>query len=219
MGFFYEDYLNNPDLKVMMTIPGGGKPVEALLINDFMFSGSSEYTNLMEQVAEAYISKIDVAKAMVLAAAPSQAVRLSKMSPRLIDQTILRWSGGGRPTFPISLMFIETKNGERSVRENVQRMYSTVFPQEGNAIGSGKISARTYGAPLGYIGTALEKSVGLISLKIGKWFLATGLVASGVNFTFSKEVTPDGGPLFATGDITLESYRIMTNDEVQKFFL
>lgn len=218
MGYYYDDYVQNADAKVIITIPGQ-RGIEALLINDFMFAGSSEYTNMFEQMAESYNSKLDIAKAAIYAAAPSQQARLSKVSLRVVDQTILRWSGGGRPTFPISMMFVETKDGGTDVRDSVKTMYSTIFPVEGYGVNTKGINFRTYAPPLGYIGTASGKSAGTITLKIGRWFLATGLVTTSVNFTFSKEVTPKGTPLFATGDVNFESYRLMTNDEVQKFFL
>lgn len=59
---------------------------------------------------------------------------MNKVSARSVDQTILRWSGGGRPTFPLSLMFVETSDTDetdvciRTLRNTIRKMKASGYP-------------------------------------------------------------------------------------------
>ena len=39
------------------------------------------------------------------------------------------------------------------------------------------------------------------------------------DFEFSKELDPDGNPLFAAGNVSFETYRIVTYEEWSEFFV
>lgn len=93
-----------------------------------------------------------------------------------------------------------------------------------NQIKQGQSDSIGQVAPFGFglvmdNGQLLPKANTTCSLKIGKWFRAMGLVIDSVNPTFSREVTPDGFPLYARCSVTLSPYRMITAQEMMDYFI
>ena len=59
---------------------------------------------------------------------------------------------------------------------------------------------------------------GTCILRIGKWCTATNLLLQNSSFEVSKECDPLGVPLFAQGSIQLQSNKLLSYDEYQKWF-
>ena len=60
---------------------------------------------------------------------------------------------------------------------------------------------------------------GYMDVAIGKWFKATKQILLSVDFEFSSEVISSGRPLYATGKITFEPFRLISNKEYQGYFI
>jgi hypothetical protein len=77
-------------------------------------------------------------------------------------------------------------------------------------------------APLGYTAGSIGTKagvIGAIALKIGQWFEIPIrlMLVSNADFTFSKEVTGNGTPLYAQGQITLVASRAISSEEMNQF--
>lgn len=58
------------------------------------------------------------------------------------------------------------------------------------------------------------------TLNIGKWFLATDLLVTNISpVVYSKEVTPDGVPLFCTMTVSFRPYKMISYSEFSDYFL
>lgn len=127
------------------------------------------------------------------------------------NQTILFYTGSQKPTFSIEAAFItldSAKTNETALYK-VKELMKLVYPT----------GSEIMEAPLGYIPLTKDGTPsGTVSLRVGNWFHARYLVVKDVNFTMSKEVTANGTPLYAVGNITLEPYRSLSYDEYSAYF-
>ena len=58
------------------------------------------------------------------------------------------------------------------------------------------------------------------TLRIGNWFSASDLLISSISpVVYSKEVTPDGTPLFCTMNVTFRPYKMISYKEFESYFL
>ena len=94
-------------------------------------------------------------------------------------------------------------------------------------------SKGTMEAPYGYItgitggyedndsasGAAADTAKNVWAVGVGKWFYCDKLVLSSCNVNFSQQCTPDGKPLFAELQLVFETWRLITANEVDTFFM
>ena len=57
------------------------------------------------------------------------------------------------------------------------------------------------------------------SVRAGKWFYCPMLVLDSCNVNFSQQCTPKGNPLFAEVQLVFETWRLVTANEVEEFFV
>lgn len=132
-----------------------------------------------------------------------------------VEQTRKIWQESKVPQLSVELTFWNigshfTKKDELPVNK-VRAIYSALFPTKRDNL--------LVSAPLGYKFTNDKgDAVGTVTLRIGRWFFATGLVVVDANFTPSLEVTQDGSPLFYTGSVNLEPYKMITYQEFSGWF-
>lgn len=144
---------------------------------------------------------------------------IQNLAPRTLLHTVSTWAGSSKPTFPINLLFLRVR-AEDNIAQQVKSLYRTVLPTKAiNLPIQGRTTLTTVRAPLGYFPTSENTAEGTLTLQVGQWFRATNLVARSVDFTFSKEVSTDGFPLYASGTIILEPFRMITYDEFEAYFI
>ena len=59
-----------------------------------------------------------------------------------------------------------------------------------------------------------------VSVRVGRYFYVPRiLLIKSSNFSFSKECMPDGNPLYATGKVSFECYRELSDEDVDSFLI
>lgn len=143
------------------------------------------------------------------------------------------WRESSPPSFSLSMTFYGLKSdGKDRPIDKVKALYSALFPTS---------NSKTFllTAPRGYKVDLFSNSEGIpvtdldngrrigkvggkggsnahgtLSLRVGQWLnISNFLVASSANFTPSHQVMRDGTPLFMTGTVELEPYRMVTYNE------
>lgn len=135
-------------------------------------------------------------------------IKLGGMSAYARSESDLLWEESNKPQFTIEfiLMALSDEESKRNI-QTVKRIQSSVLP-----ILEGKEGLK---APLGYNRTGS----GTLSLTVGTWFNARGLVVMNTSCTPSKQVMRSGNPLYWTCSMTLEPYRIISIQEFEDYFL
>lgn len=145
----------------------------------------------------------------------SDAIRISGNDTTMsVEQTRKIWQESRTPQFSVEMTFWNIDShasaSEKPINK-VRRIYSGLFPNKRDQF--------LVQAPLGYKFTNENgDAVGTCTLRIGQWFLAGGLVMIDANFTPSLEISSDGTPLFYTGTVTLEPYKMVTYGEFLSWF-
>lgn len=202
----------NAKTTIIMTNKGVPTTVSGFSMSEFNMSGNSSYSNPFENSAQQALSdKINQGAAAINSFFGTS---ISQFQFKDIRQTISMWSASGKPSFTVSLLFIQTREFEpthgSSVLEPIKKLNAGVYPI---VEGTLRISA-----PLGY--TVKGDDVSNVStLSIGRWFFARNLIMTGVTPTFSQEVVKNGAPLYAQVQVTFEPYRAVDINEVNKWFL
>jgi hypothetical protein len=206
----------------LLNAPG----VQGIMLNDLSINGSNDFSQAVQsQVADKLSGVVDTLSTGVGAlgqfggadgGAISEAIQ--NFAPRTLGQTIMRWGGSSKPVFNISLLFLKIRTRD-NIAQKVTSLYQTVLPLEQDQTVVGGNSLTRIRAPLGYIATTEKVAQGTLALSVGSWFRATNLVMRDVSFTFSKEVSTDGFPLYAVGSVTLEPFRMISFREFEAYFI
>ena len=135
---------------------------------------------------------------------------------RNLNQTVSQWTGSERFSFSLTLMFMATQPDD-DVRVPVAILHRLALPSgQGRAFGT-KFDYVLY-APNNYRGNTQGAS-GAVAVTIGTWFQTPSMfLVRTMNPLFSKTHLRSGLPQFAVVSITLETYRLVTADEVNAFF-
>lgn len=204
--FDFEKLKNNPYAQVL--ISGSGVLVKGVYTNDLVIRAGNSFDSPLEAGGEKVSSGANslIASANILGA-DIDAVKLGSLK-----QSVKNWTGSEIPVFTLDMVFIAIRPGD-DVVNMVHQLYATVFP-------AAQSSAVSITPPLGYTaGGSGGIQKGGFFVSVGTWFRANNQVMKNVNFTFSKEVTPDGKPLYARGSIEFEHYRQMTYKDFRDFFV
>jgi hypothetical protein len=194
--------------------------VSGYLMNDISFQVDSNFGPLfgnpaVESVAEGMDVLSGTLKSFGL---PGLANSLQNFSPRNLLQTVSAWHGSEGPVFALNVLFLTLRSTD-NILQQVKSLYSTVLPQRTGVGDTGKVDIGQVRAPLGYFPDTSLSPLGTLTVAVGKWFLAQNLLAIGVNFTFSKETTTNGQPLYAMGTVVLKPFRNLSYDEFSAFLI
>jgi hypothetical protein len=201
----------------ILTAPG----VSGLLLNDLSFGVESNYGPLFGNPAGAAVSQgIDTLSLSLSSLGLGNfASAIQDFSPRNLLQTVSSWQGSTRPTFSFNVLFV-TLRGTDNILQKVKSLYSMVLPQRtGVGNPNSSIDIGQIRAPLGYFPDASLGARGTMVVSVGSWFLAQNLIARNVSFSFSKETTTNGQPLYAIGTVVLEPFRDISYDEFASFII
>lgn len=143
----------------------------------------------------------------------------SSIVPIFAEQYIALWMGPTIPTFGVDVVLVNYNDND--VRKDIMSLYSSVLPG-GKTIGAGTILK----VPLNYLPTT-GGTQGTVTVSMGKWFRASGLVINEVSTQFSKEVVGvlntktqvvESVPLYATATITFKPKKAITYSEFMGYF-
>lgn len=172
--------------------------------------------DLVQQVSQ-FLNQLGTTASVALGSGEIGAT-IQKLSPRNLFDSSVYWSGSSKPTFNIQLLFLRLRSAD-NVASKVQSMYQLVLPKKSASVNVGNVSLNTIQPPLGYLPTGQDSANGTVALQVGQWFRATNLVANSVDFSFSREVSTDGFPLFAAGTVSLTPFRMISIEEMQSYFI
>lgn len=121
----------------------------------------------------------------------------------------------------------ESEEAEKQKNANILKDKYNAQTEQGKIV-SNMLSNISLAAPLNY-GLMMSSEQGrtlaplegtTYTLNIGKWFLATDLLVSNISpVVYSKEVTPDGVPLFCTMTVSFRPYKMISYAEFSDYFL
>lgn len=217
-----DSLLANPNARILINIPG--KPTVACFLQEGLgFSAGNMYGNAFESEAQNKVSDL------YSKAAPAAGALLDKFGIKIpaqarlqsFEQTTESWSGPSKPHFSIKTTFVATKPTS-DVTKDMKTIMAACFPTKGP---SGIIQA-----PLNYgpkINTGSGKSLsdvsisaqGTVSMQIGTWFKATGLIIASAHPKFSAQVIKNGKPLYCEMEIELLPYRAISYGEFLGYFI
>lgn len=226
---FYEKLLKNPDAQILINFPikGARKSILAFMSQEaFSIGGTATweepgmsglYSPAGEEAAKLATQILNAGnryRAQLGISAASLGVGTStSVSPqgqvRTVQSTIANWNGSGKLPLHLELVFLAYRE-DIDVRENVKDLLTCVYP----IIPDDSMLWIT--APNNYDTT--QKN--LITVQIGRWWKSAPIfLMNSCNFSFSKQVLPNGRPLLARGSIDLVSYRLLSADQVNSFFI
>jgi hypothetical protein len=204
--------LMSEDSNYKVTISGlYGGSVEGILNAAVPIASANEFDS-----AKLALSKIPLfGKVFDAASSIGEVMRISGNDTAMsIEQTRKVWQESRVPqlSFEVTFWNINPQGPAKDKPINkVQRIYSGLMPTKRDDL--------IVSAPLGYKFTNDKgDAVGTMGLRMGKWFLAGGLVMMDANFTPSLEISSDGTPLYYTGTVTLEPYKMLTYGEFLGWF-
>lgn len=212
MSSFAIDVLkSNPDSKVIIGMPNN-VAVLGFTRGPFAINAGNEWNTPSQGAGQQSLSNvINGIKGFLNNWFEEKAIQERIQHP---GQTIKSWTGSNRPVFEVPLMFVRVRLTD-DVEAETLKLYKGVF---GTSVGGGALSR--FRAPLNYAPTfsGTVAASGTVSLAIGKWFLAHGLVINTVNFNFADTPTDGGKPLWAEGSVSLEPFRAITYNEFRNYF-
>ena len=178
----------SPHYKVLVHLPDG-LLIKGTLTSDISFSVSSSYTTpfaesrASEEAAELYRGVASVVDS--LAGSDLTSIRL-----RFAAQKLEHFIATEKPEVTIEFIVI-AKSSQDDTRDVVRKLGKCLFSaQQTGGLGLVK-------APLGY--AVDHKNItaqGTVNIKVGQWLTFRDQIVVGMDSTFSKEVTPNGTPLF-----------------------
>lgn len=229
---------NNPHARILITFPGApgqsGEVVIGYVISDFGFGLGASWGG-MDLVSSAQRQFQRLANLATLGINQftgflEQFGVKGALPQRLfmsLLQTVSAYEGTEKPTISLPLIFVATRP-DSDVRRDIFVLLKGVTPIYETAM--------TLIPPLHYAfdqtpkviddketgkqQTAYEVTnvVGTISIAIGQWFEVGNLVMKGVDFVFSKEVTPLGWPLYARANVSFEPILMWTLTDIKNLF-
>ena len=207
----FNDYkLDNEDAKNYKLIIVGlqGGPVTGAVETDFGLAGGNDFGTAGDALKD-----VPIAGALIQAKDKIQNVAtISGRSATTELETRKVWNNSMIPDIPIEFTLYQSNANDTSIMEKMRRLKSAIYPTRSGAF---------FKAPLGYrfVGQNSRNAQGTLTLQIGTWFRAFGLVMTSLNTTFSKEVNVNGHPIEIKVTCTFQPYKAITYDEYVSWFL
>lgn len=190
--------------------------VVGIMTSDIGFSGGNDYSSVKDVLGDLPI----IGKAIEAKDKLGNIFKISGRSNITDFESRLVWNNSKKPQFTVEYRFLNTKvHGSDSPKDALYKaktLHSAVLPTMGEPA-KGLRKGAFFRSPLNY--KFFESGAqGVLSLSIGKWFMASDLLVTDCHFTPSKQVMSDGRPLYVTGSITLEPYQAITYAEFLSYF-
>ena len=210
----FEKLIENPNAQVYVATNRWG--VRGIYTNDIQIRAGNNWDSRVQTGAASTVNTIQKAGQDFQGIINQQTSLDLDVVPRGVSfgnlqQSSKQWVGAETPVFNIDMVFIALRGGDDVVTK-VHQLYETCFP-------GGQTSIATISPPLDYtVGDKGGSASGTITVQLGRWFRATQQIMQSVNFTFSKETTPDGGPLYARGSIEFTPFKAITYGDFSDYF-
>lgn len=239
-----DSIMSNPNNTIRLYLSSGnfsqglGDLIKGYLYSDIRISGSNEFD-------APFNNDLDSIQDLLLRAEQT-GTQLGAKIPNFIlksvQQTISSWKGSERFTLPVEMLLINYKRKNEVVLSNLKKLITTVYPTSiGNAslenLSNNTLSTLTdfsltninnlFGsfqmtAPRGYgveYKSGVPVTTGACYIAIGKWFVGRDLLVKNLDFNVSQKTLDDGRPVFATVSFTLESFKMLSAEEVSSFII
>jgi len=184
------------------------KDGESGLISGFTTQGFS-LTGSASWEGKAIGNGLDNAMNTATSVLNSLGANLEQGSTTSRPSTNRRWVSSEPAAFTADFMIVAYRQGI-DVRKDVGKLFRCVYPSGDMIAGIGMR------APMGYQPSTFSAK-NTATLKIGKWFKADGLLVDDVTAEFSREVTQDGFPLYASVTVLLSPWRTLFGDDMVGF--
>lgn len=219
---FYEQQVSNADSLYSFSLSGLSRRfisngvVTGVLNQPIALAASNEF-NTLRQALESAPLGIGTGTALINKGMDYQKVFTGTTTAIEFFQTKKTWRESGMPVIDLNITFWGLKTGVDRPIDKVKTLYSALFP-------TSSYKSFIVKAPRGYAPKILandniqDGADGTLGLSIGRWLKIGGLVAKSANFTQSSHLMRDGTPLFMTGNISLEPYRMITYGEFLTWF-
>ena len=221
--FKFEGLKDNPRAQVRIAgLKVNGKAIPTIvgyLKQETSIGGTNTYNNPFESAAVDGLANIT---GKVIAGAnavkgmfdPGKGEGIPPIQLKNMNQTAISWTGSSKPTFQIDLVFPAFRETD-DCTIFPRQLYAAVYPT--------KESFMTIKAPMGYTMNRDKDSQLVpdpaILISIGRWLTMPNMVITSVNFTYSIACLESGKPLYSTGQVSVEPFRMITYDELLKWFV
>ena len=177
--------------------------ISSVMMNELAFSGSNEFSAKADLLKELPIAGPILGLKDKVRPVAQLAGGASYSSSELAET----WVKSSVPKFSIDFLLL-AHNADKAVKhvELIKKLQASVLPAAG---GNGGLLP-----PLGY----KNDGSGTISLTVGTWFSATGLIMDSISYTPSKQVMSNGYPLYWNCSVTLYPYKAITIDQFERYF-
>jgi hypothetical protein len=132
--------------------------------------------------------------------------------PIAAEQYTALWMGPQIPEFAVDVLVVNYKGND--IRKDILSLYSSVMSASMKVGMAGVLRV-----PLDYNPMSGK---GTMTVNLGTWFSAPGLIVTNVHSSYSKEVVGDGeggsSPLYATATIGFKPYKAITYNEFRGYF-
>lgn len=208
---------NEPRFRTEIVLGDGGL-VKSLTTQAFNFSATAGYGNLMEDPAmQQDLEKIKTAGSALLG---GKSPKVAEYTLKNQLQTIAMFNGSEKPAFSVEMLFLNAGFDDPSIasdpRVQVKKLLGAVYTETKGGF---------YKIPYGYKPSfdsnegSASAAPGTCTLKIGTWFIAVGLLITGVTPNFSREVASKNGyPMYATCGVQFTTWRLPDKKEMEAWF-
>lgn len=219
MAFDYDIVEGNSNYNfVLAGVGGDSDAVSGVMMNEIPMAFANDFSTAKEAL-DALLSSLPLGQAIggaisVIRGGADIARQLASVSGRsklTVAETRKIWNGSGMPQFSVDFFFYTMSTDQtRKPMDKIKDLQRCVLPSGSQASG-GKIFQV---APLGY----KADGSGTMTLKIGNWFQASGLVMTSLNFVPSREIMRDGSPLYVSGSFTVVPYKNISYEEFMSYY-
>lgn len=205
-----DDLLSNENAKITLLL-GPKEFVTGFITDNPVFSGGNQYDSPFESEAQRSLSsKIN---AISQAANAAFGTEFSQIQLKHIGQTLKTWVSSEAFRMTVPFVFIAIRE-EDDVLAPVKKLHKAVMP----SIGDGAAGKFTIKAPLNYQIKGPDSASGTVTLAIGQWLKIPNLLISSVSHSVSQVTLKSGLPVYAQGQVELESFRMITAEDFEGFF-
>lgn len=192
------------------------KPIVGFLNGDFGLSGENQFLSALDGAG----AGLQKAFAMVKAVNDETGKLLGDINYIIKSemQTVLQWTGSAKPVFNVPVLFLAWRP-DQSVLDPIRTLFLATNPE---SVGSGtKITTTAPGKYEAYYNIKEKnyKTSGTSALMVSSWFKANNLVLKGFSMTLSKDVNEYGEPLYASGTISFEPFKMLSGKEIASWII
>ncbi len=205
--FDLDKIINNPNVR-LTTDFGAGGIVTGFMTEDQSFAFGNNYDAPFESLGRDISGTLNKLSTAIGALAPGQITALPQMGVKSVLQTIYAWQSSERMRFTCHMIFVALRAGD-DVRQLIAPFIRATNPTYKDFIVT---------APLGYNANGMT-AMGAAQVNIGQWFSTTPvMVVKDFQLRFARGVIGNKTPLYCIAQVTFESYRMLSAEEVLGFF-